>query len=175
MFEKIVTIFGTSRAKPGDAIFQLAFQLGSELAGAGFTTANGGYGGTMTASAKAATEAGGKTIGVICSAFDSAPNEYITRQIATETLTERLDKLIELGDGYIVLPGGTGTLLELAKVWELQNKNFITRAKPIIIIGDFWQKLLDAIAIDDAGAIGIIKKADTAAAAKDILLECLKK
>ena len=173
MSEKIISIFGTSRAKPGDAIFQLAYQLGVELAATGFTIANGGYGGTMTASAKGASQAGGKTIGVTCSAFDSAPNEYITRQITTETLTERLDKLIELGNAYIILPGGTGTLLELAKVWELQNKGFISGAKPIIIMGDFWQGLLEAVAIDDASALGVIKKADTASAARDILLECL--
>ena len=173
MSEKIISIFGTSRAKPDDAVFQLAYEIGAELAAAGFTIANGGYGGTMTASAKGASSNGGKTVGVTCSAFDSAPNEYITRQIATETLTERLDKLIELGDAYIILPGGTGTLLELAKVWELQNKGFISGAKPIIIMGDFWQGLLETVAIDDAGAIGIIKKADTASAAKDIFLECL--
>ena len=173
MSEKIVTIFGTSRAKPGDAIYELACELGFELANAGFTIANGGYGGTMTAAAKGASQAKGQIIGVTCSAFNSAPNQYINRQITTETLTQRLDKLIELGSAYIVLAGGTGTLLELAKVWELQNKNFINRAKPIIIMGDFWQKLLDTIAIDDAGAIGIIKKADTASAAKDIILECL--
>ena len=169
----VISIFGTSRARVGDKNYELAYQLGAELAAAGFTIANGGYGGTMTASAKAATEAGGKTIGVTCLAFDSAPNEYITRQITTKTLTERLDKLIELGDGYIVLPGGTGTLLEFAKVWELQNKGFISGAKPIIIMGDFWQGLLDVIEVDDADALGIIKKADSASAVKDILLECL--
>ena len=169
----VISIFGTSRAKVGDKNYELAYQLGVELAGAGFTIANGGYGGTMTASAKGASSTGGKTIGVTCSAFDSAPNEYITRQITTETLTERLDKLIELAHAYIILAGRTGTLLEFAKVWELQNKGFISRAKPIIIMGDFWQGLLETVAIDDAGALSIIKKADTASAAKDILLKCL--
>ena len=173
MLKSVISIFGTSRAKPSDENYELAYQIGFELAAAGLTIANGGYGGTMTASAKGASQAGGKIIGVTCSAFDSAPNEYITRQITTKTLTERLDKLIELGDGYIILAGGTGTLLELAKVWELQNKGFISGAKPIIIMGDFWQGLLEAVAIDDAAAPDIIKKADTASAAKDILLECL--
>jgi len=173
MSEKIVTIFGTSRAKASDSVFQLAYEVGFKLANAGFAIANGGYGGTMTAAAKGVSKAGGQTIGVTCSAFDSAPNEYISRQITTETLTERLDKLIELGDGYVVLPGGTGTLLELAKVWELQNKNFISRAKPIIIMGDFWQRLIETVAVDDPDAPGVIRKADTASAVRDILLECL--
>ena len=64
MNEKIITIFGTGRAKPGDAAYALAYELGKLLVEAGFTIANGGYGGTMSAAARGAVEAGGKTIGV---------------------------------------------------------------------------------------------------------------
>ena len=93
----------------GDAIFEMAEEIGNLLAQAGFTIANGGYGGTMTAAAKGASEAGGEIIGVTCSAFkNSKPNKYITREIVTESLDERLDTLIKLGQAYIVLPGGTG-------------------------------------------------------------------
>jgi predicted Rossmann-fold nucleotide-binding protein len=48
-----------------------------------------------------------------------------------------------------VLPGGTGTLLELAKVWELKNKGFLKADKPIILLGGFWKPLVDLIASDD--------------------------
>jgi uncharacterized protein (TIGR00730 family) len=148
--EKIVTIFGTGRARPGDAIFTLAYETGMTLAEAGFVIANGGYGGTMLAAAKGAFMAGGDVIGVTCSAFKSSKaNEYVTREIVTESLEERLDTLIELGRAYIVLPGGTGTLLELAKVWELKNKGFLEAEKPIILIGGFWKPLVDMIATDD--------------------------
>ncbi len=122
MPEKIVTIFGTSKAKLADPAFALALEMGRLLARAGFTVANGGYGGTMLAAAKGAAEAGGQVIGVTCSAFRSSKaNEYVTREIVTDSLDKRLDKLIELGQAYVALPGGTGTLLELAKVWELKN------------------------------------------------------
>ena len=63
MSEKTITIFGTGRAKSGDAAYELAFELGKRLAEAGFTIANGGYGGTMLAAAKGADEVGGKSIG----------------------------------------------------------------------------------------------------------------
>ncbi len=150
MREKVITIFGTAKAGPGDSVYQLALETGKLLAQAGFVIANGGYGGTMEAAAKGAAETGGKTIGVTCSAFGgSVANEYISREIVTSSLDERLETLIRLGEGYVVLPGGTGTLLELAKVWELKNKGFLNQSKPIILVGEFWKPLVDLVAADD--------------------------
>ncbi|MBN2313280.1 MAG: LOG family protein [Sedimentisphaerales bacterium] len=150
MSKKIVTIFGTGRARPGDEIFSLAYETGRLLAQAGFAVANGGYGGTMFAVAKGAAEAGGEVIGVTCSAFKSSKaNEYTTREVVTHSLDERLEKLVQLGRAYVVLPGGTGTLLELAKVWELKNKGFLDADRPIILVGRFWRPLVDLVATDD--------------------------
>ncbi|GAG51033.1 unnamed protein product, partial [marine sediment metagenome] len=140
----------TGKAKPGDAAYFLAYETAKLLARAGFTVANGGYGGTMLAAAKAVAEAGGKTIGVTCTAFGRGKaNEYISREIVTSSLDERLETLIKLGDGYVVLPGGTGTLLELAKVWELKNKGFLRSDKPIILVGRSWKPLIHLIAAED--------------------------
>jgi uncharacterized protein (TIGR00730 family) len=150
MDKRTVTIFGTARAKENESAYTLAYETGSMLAQAGFTIANGGYGGTMLAAAKGAVEAGGEVIGVTCSAFkNSKANKYISREVVTSSLDERLDKLIQLGQAYVVLPGGTGTLLELAKVWELKNKGFLKADKPIILLGGFWKPLVDLIASDD--------------------------
>ena len=161
MNEKIITIFGTGRAKLGDTAYSLAYRVGKLLAQAGFTIANGGYDGTMLAAAKGAAEAGGKIVGVTCSAFKgSTANEYISREIVTDSLDERLDTLMKLGQAYVILPGGTGTLLELAKVWELKNKGFLEADKPIILVGAFWQPLLDLIASDDPDSSRYIKQAD---------------
>jgi len=161
MPEKIVTIFGTGRARWDDSAFAMALEMGSLLAQAGFTIANGGYGGTMLAAAKGAAEAGGQVIGVTCSAFKSAKaNEYVTREIVTDSLDKRLDKLIDLGHAYIALPGGTGTLLELAKVWELKNKGFLKADKPIILLGGFWGPLVDLVASDDPDSSRYVKLAD---------------
>ena len=157
-----ITIFGTGRAKSGDSAYILAYKMGKVLAQAGFTIVNGGYGGTMEAAAKGAAEAGGKIIGVTCSAFKSSiANEYISRTIVTGSLDERLDTLIKLGQAYVVLPGGTGTLLELAKVWELKNKGFLELDKPIILVGGFWKPLVDLVAVDDPESGKYIKLADS--------------
>ncbi|MFA5291413.1 MAG: LOG family protein [Phycisphaerae bacterium] len=175
MTEKIITIFGTSKAKEGDEVFSLAYEFGKLCAQAGLTIANGGYGGTMLAAAKGAKSAGGKTIGVTCSAFGrKGPNEFITKNIITENLTQRVAKLVEIGDAYAVLPGGTGTLLELAEIWELVNKGFVKPAKPIILINDFWRPLVELMAKEDAGSGKYLMQAGGAENAVKMLKECLK-
>jgi hypothetical protein len=175
MDDKIVTIFGTSRAGAGDAIFTLAMEIGRLLAQADFTIANGGYGGTMLAAAKGAAEAGGEIIGVTCSAFKSGKaNKYVNREIVTGSLDERLDTLVKLGRAYIVLPGGTGTLLELAKVWELKNKGFLKTDKPIILLGGFWKPLIELIATDDADSSRYVKLADEPKQAVEMIIKSLE-
>jgi len=172
MGEKIITIFGTATAPSNDPTYMAAYEIGRLLAQEGFTIANGGYGGTMLASAKGASEAGGKTIGVTCTAFGRrGANEYIQREIVTATLDERLDTLIKMGMGYVVLPGATGTLLELAKVWELKNKGFMPADKPIILVGSFWRSLANLIATVDAGCLHHIKEANGPEEVKNILVE----
>jgi uncharacterized protein (TIGR00730 family) len=175
MPRNIVTIFGTSRARAGDAIFTLAYETGKLLARADFTIANGGYGGTMLAAAKGAAEAGGEIIGVTCSAFKSSKaNEYVTREIVTGSLDERLEKLVELGQAYIVLPGGTGTLLELAKVWELKNKGFLKGDKPVILFGGFWKPLIELIATEDADSSRFVKLVDEPKQAVEMIIKSLE-
>ena len=172
MSEKIITIFGTSNAKEGDKVFNLAYELGGLCAEAGFAIANGGYGGTMLAAAKGAKRAGGKTIGVTCSAFGrKGPNEFITENIITENLAQRVAKLIGIGDAYVILPGGTGTLLELADIWELTNKGFVNPPKPIILLTDFFRPLLDIIAVNDNRSIEFITIAQSPRQVIEILTE----
>ena len=172
MDDTTVTVFGTGRARCGDSAYTLAYQTGRLLAQAGFVIANGGYGGTMEAAAKGAAEVGGQIIGVTCSAFKSSTaNKYITRTIVTSSLDERLDTLIKLGQVYVVLPGGTGTLLELAKVWEFKNKGFLQAAKPIILLGGFWKPLLDLIATDDPDSSRHIKLAEGPEQAIKLIIE----
>ena len=172
MSEKTVTIFGTAEAKPGDTAYALAYETGKLLAQAGFAIANGGYGGTMLAAAKGAAEAGGKTIGVTCSAFkQSTANEYISREIVTRSLDERLDTLIKLGRAFVVLPGSTGTLLELAKVWELKNKGFLEADKPIILVGGFWKPLVDLITADAPDSRGHIHQAEGPEQVVELIIE----
>jgi uncharacterized protein (TIGR00730 family) len=140
----IITVFGSSRPVEGDQFYEEARALGSELGANGFTVCNGGYGGTMEASARGAKESGGKTIGVVSSFFSSHPNRWIDKKIEVNSLTDRLMELISLADGYVVLKGGTGTLLELASVWEFMNKSVIEQ-KPVVALGKFWDSVINTL------------------------------
>jgi uncharacterized protein (TIGR00730 family) len=149
MAEKTVAVFGSGRVSPDEPQFELARQVGRVLAESGFAVANGGYGGTMLAAAQGAAQAGGVVYGVTCSAFEgSVANEYVTHEIVTDSLSERLDTLVKMGQAYVILPGGTGTLLELAMVWELKNKKFMSKTKPIILVGDFWRPVVELVSLD---------------------------
>ena len=68
-----------------------------------------------------------------------------------------------------MLSGGTGTLLELANVWELKNKGFFETDKPIIIVGEFWEELVRLVGSEDERCIKHIEKAGSATEAIEIL------
>ena len=70
--QKKIAVFGSGIIKKGSRQFKIAYEIGFSLAKAGFVVANGGYGGSMLASAKGAKEAGGKTIGVTTDDFGSS-------------------------------------------------------------------------------------------------------
>ena len=140
----IISIFGSSRPTPGTPQYAIAFEVGEALARAGYIVCNGGYGGTMEASASGAKKAGGATIGILTKYFSRVPNKWIDTTITTSSMIERLMDLVNRADGYVVLEGGTGTLLELACVWELMNKSVI-REKPIVVVGEFWDAVIETL------------------------------
>jgi hypothetical protein len=112
----------------------------------------------MEAVSRGAREAGGHVIGVTAEVFKSAANAWVVEEIRVQTWQERLFKLVELGAGYVVLPGGTGTLVELAVVWEWLNKGFL-HAKPLVIFGDFWLPVTSAIPASELHSNPILKAA----------------
>ena len=140
----VITVFGSSRPVKGDEEYQSAYEVGKQLSLAGFTVCNGGFGGIMEASARGAKDAGGKTIGVTFNIKGSIANPWIDENIHVPALIDRMMKLVELGNAYVVLKGGTGTLLELAAVWEFINKGLLAE-KPIVIIGGFWQNVVETL------------------------------
>ncbi len=142
--EKIITVFGSSRARPESNTFKNAYQLGKLLANAGFTICNGGYSGIMEASSQGAKEAGGRTIGITTEEFNyREKNKWIDEEIQTSNYIERLTKLIEMGDAFVILKGGIGTLSELSLVWTLSIINDIH--KPIVLLGEQWKKVIESL------------------------------
>ena len=123
-------------------------RLGKLLAQRGATVISGGFGGTMEDISRGAKSAGGKTIGVTWYKWEKpiykGANAFIDEEIVADTLFERIEIMLKKADAFIVLSGGTGTLLELSAVLEHLNKGLIN-PKPIIMLGDFWKPALTCL------------------------------
>jgi len=169
----VICLFGSYEPKPGEPAYELAYQIGHGLAAAGFDVCNGGYDGIMKASAKGAKDAGGSTVGVTCSIFTGycgqplKANRYIDREILTQDPFTRIRTMMELAHGYVVLPGGTGTLSEFAIVWESVAKK-LTPPRPIFIVGDFWQPTVDTVAAHRPKHASLINRVETAGELVDL-------
>jgi hypothetical protein len=144
MNQRVITVFGSSRPRESDADYQEAFQLGCALGNAAFDVCTGGYGGVMEAVSRGAKTAGAMTYGVTTKFFTAHTNTWIDREIRMEDWQQRLFELIRIGDGFVACKGGTGTLAEIAVVWEMLNKSVIA-GKPFVVLGDFWVPILDRV------------------------------
>jgi uncharacterized protein (TIGR00725 family) len=141
---KIVTVFGSSRPRPGETQYSVAQELGGELARQKFIVCSGGYAGTMEAVSRGAKEAGGRTIGITADFFKARANQFIDEEIRKKTWQDRLFALIDRGDAFVACPGGTGTLVELAVVWEMLNKHVVS-GKRLVVLGEFWHPIIDRV------------------------------
>jgi len=139
-----ITVFCSSRILEGDARYEEARLAGRLLAEAGFIVCSGGYQGLMEAVSRGAKEAGGHTIGVTLASFDPRPpNRWIIEEVKMPSFVTRVEHMVGLADGYLVLPGGMGTLAEMSVTWSLLQINAIPR-RPCVLLGDAWARLLEA-------------------------------
>jgi uncharacterized protein (TIGR00730 family) len=142
--QRVITVFGSSRPTEGDAPYAEARALGRALASAGFVVCSGGYAGVMEAVSRGAKDAGGRTQGVTAAAFRSRVNRWVDEEFRVATWEQRLFELVRRGEGYVACRGGTGTLVELAVVWEMLNKRLMSH-KPFAILGGFWEPVLERV------------------------------
>jgi uncharacterized protein (TIGR00730 family) len=140
--KKTVTVFGSSQPRDGQVEFETAYNLGSLLARNNFNVCTGGFQGIMNAVSKGAVENNAEATGVTVDLWSASPSKYLTKEIKCKSLFERISKLIELGDAYVILQGGTGTLLELAVVWEMMNKKMMD-VRPVACYSLMWNEIVD--------------------------------
>jgi uncharacterized protein (TIGR00725 family) len=143
-----VTIFGGAQPKPGEPAYQDAYRLGQMLGQAGHVVLTGGYVGTMEAASWGASEAGGHVIGITCEDIERQrsvkANQYVMEEIRFPTLNERLMGLVFNCDAAIALPGGLGTLAEIAMFWNHVAIKAIP-ARPFVVVGEGWKATVDAM------------------------------
>jgi uncharacterized protein (TIGR00730 family) len=147
----IISVFGSSAPKLGSTEYEDSRAVGKLLAQAGFAVQTGGYSGVMAAASQGANEAGGHVIGITSSQIETyrplAPNQWVKQEIKYPTLRERLLHLVLDCAGCIVMPGGIGTLSEMALIWSFMQVGEI-EARPIILVGDLWQRTITAFLSD---------------------------
>lgn len=139
-----ITVFGSARFKEDHPYYKSAQELGSQLALAGFTVMTGGGPGIMEAVPRGAKEVGGKTIGCnIVLPHEQHANPYLDIVVNFNYFFVRKVLLLKYSYGFVVMPGGAGTLDELFETLTLIQTGKI-KEFPLVLIGkDYWKHMID--------------------------------
>jgi uncharacterized protein (TIGR00730 family) len=139
-----VTVFGSARFGEGHRYYDLAREVGAELARAGYAVMTGGGSGIMEAANRGAREAGGLSIGCnIALPREQKPNRYLDRFIQLDHFFVRKVMLVKYSSAFVVMPGGFGTLDEAFEIATLMQTDKIEHF-PLIAVGSgFWGQLID--------------------------------
>ena len=139
-----VSVFGSARTKPDHPTYELGVRVGRALVEAGYAVITGGGPGAMEAANKGAWEAGGTSVGLgIELPFESGLNPYVDLGVNFRYFFARKTMFVKYAQGFIVLPGGFGTLDELFEALTLVQTRKVT-SFPIVLMGtDYWGGLFD--------------------------------
>ncbi len=175
-----VSIFGSARTKPDHKYYKLTEEVAKKIVEHGYGIITGGGPGVMEAGNKGAHLAGGTSVGLnIHLPFEQHDNPYIDsdKNINFDYFFVRKVMFVKYSQGFVVMPGGFGTLDELFEAITLIQTNKIDKF-PIVLVGrEFWSGLLDWVRTTlldsfqniSAGDIDILQVVDTAEEVIEIL------
>jgi uncharacterized protein (TIGR00730 family) len=144
-----VSIFGSSRIRRGDPIYDEVKKLSADLARMGIDIVTGGGPGLMEAANAGAVEgqieSHARSFGLsIHLATEESANPFVDKVFRHRTFFSRLHHFVRLSSAFIVMPGGIGTALELFMVWQLLQVKHMSE-HPLILVGTMWPGLIDWI------------------------------
>lgn len=142
-----VTIFGSARAKPGTFVYDEVKRIAAALAAMGCDIVTGGGPGLMQAanegSATGDPEGRSQSVGIrVELPFEQEVNPFVEQAFEHKTFFTRLHHFVLASDAYVVVPGGIGTVLELAMIWQLLQVKHLQNA-PLILVGKMWEDLVN--------------------------------
>lgn len=149
-FIKNIAFFGDANISESDPVYKDAFDVAEYLAKVGFAIVDGGGPGVMEAATSGAEKANGDTISVTFDPVDAPGYEdrYLKnvtdKEIVTTNYIERMFKLMEYGDLFVIFKGGSGTVSEFGTAWVLA-KLYFGHHKPMILFGSFWAEIVDVL------------------------------
>lgn len=164
-FIKNIAFFGDANITEADETYKCAFDVAEALAREGYVIVDGGGPGVMEAATSGAEKVNGQTITVT---FDpvNAPGfegKYIgnvpDQEVITTNYIDRMFKLMEYGDIFIIFKGGSGTISEFGTAWVLA-KLYFGHHKPFILFGNFWAEIIDVLRRNmniDAKELGVFE------------------
>jgi uncharacterized protein (TIGR00730 family) len=175
-----VTVFGSARFKPEQPYYELAREVGRELARAGLTVITGGGPGAMEAANRGAHEVGGPSYGLnILLPHEQEPNPYVDESVEFQYFFVRKVMLVKYSCAYIVVPGGLGTLDELYEAATLIQCGKIGPF-PLVLLGrEFWNGMRDFLlymvdqGVFDAKEIGFARIVDSPQEAVEMVVRSL--
>lgn len=142
-----VTVFGSARVQPGDEVYEAVKLLAARLSALGCDIITGGGPGLMQAANEGAQlgdpDDDTRSVGIrVALPFEQGANPFVEQIYTHRTFFSRLHHFVRLTSAYVVMPGGLGTFLELALVWQLIQVNHLHDV-PLILVGDMWLELVD--------------------------------
>jgi uncharacterized protein (TIGR00730 family) len=141
-----VSIFGSARITPNDAVYKKAEKIAELFVKNGFSVITGGGGGVMEAANKGAADAGGTSVGLnILLPFEQEPNPFSNVKLDFKYFFIRKVMFIKYASAYIILPGGFGTLDELFEAVTLVQTRRIKPFPVILVDSEYWAGLIDWI------------------------------
>lgn len=141
-----ISIFGSARTKEENKYYQLSVEIGEKLAKAGYGIITGGGPGIMEAGNKGAHQGGGKSVGLnIDLPFEQFHNKYVDREsnLNFDYFFVRKVIFVKYSQGFVVMPGGFGTMDELFEAITLIQTKKITK-RPVVLVGkEYWTGLVE--------------------------------
>jgi len=136
--------FGSSRIDSESPVYQDVFALSKKIALAGWDGATGGHQGMMAAFSEGMHAGHGHIRGITLERFPTPPDNTLSEEIRCRDFFERMGLMIEQSDAWLVLPGGLGTLAELAMTWDLLAIR-VLEPRPLLLYGDMWQPIVETL------------------------------
>jgi uncharacterized protein (TIGR00730 family) len=141
-----VTIFGSARVGEDHPLYRTAQDVGRRFAEAGFAVVTGGGPGVMEAANRGAQEAGGLSVGFnIDLPHEQHHNQYLDIGLTFKHFYARKTMLVKAAEGFVMFPGGFGTLDELFEALTLIQTGKVLNFPVVLFVREHWQGLLDWI------------------------------
>jgi uncharacterized protein (TIGR00730 family) len=174
-----ISVFGSARTPEDHPNYALGREVGRRLAEAGYAVITGGGPGVMEAANRGATEAGGTSVGLgIELPYEQRINDYVDVAINFRYFFARKTMFVKYAHGFVVLPGGFGTMDETFEALTLVQTHKVTQF-PVVMIGtDYWRGLLDWVAhhmigdeLISPGDLELLDVVDSPAEAVELIIE----